>query len=100
MRLGFFIPVHDFSGQGTGARPELSPGIYGRIDPGVDPVADDCAQFSAAGIHQFTFDHALVVAAVVAEIGGDGAAAEVHFFAENAVSGVAEMRDGRAVHQY
>src|SRR5690606_9194534 len=73
-------------------------GQDGGVDARVDVVADDGAELPAAGVDELAADEGADVGVVVADVGGDGAAAEVAGLADDAVAGVAEVGNGGAVH--
>ena len=54
----------------------------------MDAVADNGAEFPAAGVEQHAVDGGAVVLAVVAEIGGGGAGPEVYVFPQHGVPDV------------
>lgn len=72
---------------------ELAAGVEGGVDAGVDVVADDGAEFAAAGIDDLSIDCGAMVFAVVAEVGCDGAGAEVDLIGEDTIADVAQVAD-------
>ena len=77
--------------------PEFATGVEGGVDAGVDVVAENGAEFAAAGFDEHAFDDGAVGASVVADVSGDGAAAEVDVFADDAVAEVVLVGGGAAV---
>ena len=69
------------------------------MDAGVDVLADDGAEFAAAGVDEAALDHGTVVLAVVTEIRGDGARAEVDVLADDGVADVGEVPGGDVRHE-
>ena len=62
-------------------------------DTGVGAIADDSTKLAAAGIDERITHQTAVVRAVVAQIGGDGAGAEVDFIANYRVAHIREVAD-------
>ena len=85
--------LHDLPRTSGGVRPEFAARIDGGVDAGMDAVADNGAELAAAGVDEFTVDHGPVVLAVVPEIRGGGAGAEVDFFAQHGVTDVGKVAD-------
>ena len=62
------VPLDDFPGAGVSVWPELTAGVNGGIDAGVDLVADDDAELAATGIDEAAADDRTVVFAIMAEV--------------------------------
>ncbi len=93
--MGLLVDVmlHDLPRPGRGVRPEFSTGVDGGVDAGVDAVADDGAELAAAGVDERAADRRAMVFAVVAEVRGGGARAEVDLFPQHGVADVGEVAD-------
>lgn len=71
------VSLDDGAGECGPAFSNFSTRVDGCVDSSLDAVSDDGSEFVAAGVDEFSFDEAAMVAAVMAAIGEDSSSSDV-----------------------